>query len=235
MQINDKEEIFTTVFQPIVNIKEDRIVSMEVLSRSRSGENIESLLKKISLEGNLRKFTMASIEEIKSLSNLIPKMVRYLSLNITMSHICDTYVLDDLNELIFVLAKQHIQLVIELPEGEPYPALNSLKGRNLVNNIDLLREKNVLIAIDDFGKGVNVSETEVLHLMPDVLKVDKDVVQNPNENQDVWLVLESIREKLNLTIVAEGIESPQDLVFVMKKGVCFCQGFYFGRPSVLLA
>ncbi|WP_045384377.1 EAL domain-containing protein [Vibrio campbellii] len=235
MQVGSNKEIFTVVFQPIINIKEQRIVSMEALSRVRSGRNIESVIKQIKLDGGLRHFTLALLKEIKELSNLLPKTVRHLSLNLSIEHMCQSCIFDDLHELNSELLKRNTKLVIELPEREAYPVPNSPMGCKLIKNIRFLKSHGILIAVDDFGKGFHVSEAIVLRLMPNVLKIDKAVVQKPKENRDVWEMVSSIKKKLNVSIIAEGIENLDDLAFVVKEGIQLCQGFYFGKPTSLLA
>lgn len=110
------------------------------------------------------------------------------------------------------------------------PSANSNAGRIFKKNIEELKSRGVLIAIDDFGKGFNVCEETVLYLVPNILKIDKEVVQKPNENIEIWSSIKSIRRKINLSIIAEGVESSQDLDFVLSQGIQLCQGFYFGRP-----
>jgi EAL domain-containing protein (putative c-di-GMP-specific phosphodiesterase class I) len=123
--------------------------------------------------------------------------------------------------------------MVELTEGQPYPAPQSSEGHMLLRNIKELQRKGVLIAIDDYGKGFNVGEAIVSHLMPDILKIDKDVVQKPNEHKAVWSMVKSVLNGGKIKVVAEGIENSQDIDFVMSEGIRLCQGFYFGRPANL--
>lgn len=233
MQVNQREMLFTVVFQPIFDLEINTVIAMEVLSRVQSGSNIETTLKQISLNGNSREFTLALFKEIVSVCSLLPESIRYLSVNVTMAHMCNYRICDDLEELITRLSERKIKLVVELPEGEPSPKPKSRSGRMLAYNIKSLQWHGVLIAIDDFGQGFHVDEAVVSRFMPDILKIDKKIVQEPNNNRDVWLLIESIRKRFNLSVVAEGVEHAKDLDFVVGEGIQLCQGFYFGRPGSL--
>ncbi len=142
-----------------------------------------------------------------------------------MDHICNVTLKDDLTELMSLRHEKDIDLILELPEGEPYPAKGSYGDQVLLENIITLQHEGVFIAIDDYGKGVNVGEEVIDRLMPDILKIDKNVVQNPTENEKVWSSLKSIIRRHTLRVVAEGIESQDDLEVVIKAGIRFAKAF----------
>ncbi|WP_409591227.1 EAL domain-containing protein [Vibrio jasicida] len=233
IQVDQKKIQFSTVYQPIIDLNSHEVLAMEVLSRSESVICIESALKQLSKKGKSRELTLALINEVINESQLLPKSVRYLSMNITMEHMCMPELCDDLKDLTFSLHKRGVSLVVEMPEGEPHPMSDDVEGRTLIKNIKMLRGRGVLIAIDDYGKGFNVGEAIFDYLMPDILKIDKNVVQKPNENKNVWSSLLSIMSAQKIRIIAEGIENVQDLDFVRNVGIRFCQGYYFGRPTSL--
>ncbi|MCC4783176.1 EAL domain-containing protein [Vibrio lentus] len=233
IKVKQIETQFSIVFQPVIDLEENKAVAMEVLSRATHGKNIESTLKQISLDGNNRQFTLALLGEVASVSGFLPKTIRYLSINITMDHLCSSYLYNDLKQLLSKLSERQISLVVELPEGEPYPKLTRCAGRNLLSNIKKLQRNGILIAIDDYGKGFNVGEDIVSNLMPDIIKIDRNVVQQPNNHQGVWSSIESIMKSYRVRVVAEGIENIEELNFVVNAGIKLCQGFYFGRPRSL--
>ncbi|WP_104023701.1 EAL domain-containing protein [Vibrio hyugaensis] len=233
IQVNHKKTQFSTVYQPIIDLNSNKVVAMEVLSRSPSVACIERTLKLLSKKGKSREFTLALIKEIINESRLLPDSVCYISINITMDHMCMPEVCDDLEELTSTLCEQGVALVVELPEGEPYPMVDAPEARALLSNIKKLQDRGILIAIDDYGKGFNVGEAIVDYLMPDILKIDKNVVQKPSENKNVWSSLLSIMRATKIRVIAEGIENVKDLDFVKKTGICLCQGYYFGRPGSL--
>lgn len=237
VKVKEREIRFSVLFQPIFNITENKIVAMEVLSRVAQEVNvdIESVLKEISKDGKSREFTRALISEVVSMSGLLPNDIKYLSLNMTMEDLCCEKLPIDIQELSSVLSALGTTLVVEFPENEPYPSPGTELGRVLFRNIKKLKKNGVLIAIDDYGKGFNVGDAILLDVMPDIVKVDKSIVQQQQQqkNKILWASIKSIIQNDNLKVVVEGVEDDKQLNFVRDLGVEFCQGFYLGRPHCL--
>lgn len=98
-----------------------------------------------------------------------------------------------------------------------------------------LRELGIKIAIDDFGTGY--SSLAYLSRFPiNILKVDREFIKDLPSNKDSITICRSIVElahNLNLTIVAEGVETQEQLSFLESLGVEELQGFYFDKPLPL--
>jgi EAL domain-containing protein (putative c-di-GMP-specific phosphodiesterase class I) len=90
----------------------------------------------------------------------------------------------------------------------------------------------VRVAIDDFGTGYSC--LSYLRRFPlRVLKIDRSFVSDLATSVDAQAIcaaILSIAHSLSLDVVAEGIESEQQLAFLTKHGCHFGQGYYFGRP-----
>ena len=106
---------------------------------------------------------------------------------------------------------------------------------NLQAARDVLRsfkELGVLIAIDDFGTGY--SSLSYLQELPfDVLKVDRSFVRRIDEeatSRDIVRMIVTLAESLHMTVVAEGIETEEQLFWVRNAGCLKGQGFLFSRP-----
>jgi diguanylate cyclase (GGDEF)-like protein len=103
----------------------------------------------------------------------------------------------------------------------------------LIDPVRALRAAGLLIAIDDVGFGSSCLESLVL-LEPDVLKIDKRCVigisREPQRIAHLRRYLEVART-LAAEIVAEGVETADDLAVLRDLGVAFAQGFYWGRPA----
>ncbi|HEU5163802.1 MAG TPA: EAL domain-containing protein, partial [Thermoanaerobaculia bacterium] len=95
-----------------------------------------------------------------------------------------------------------------------------------------LKRAGVRIAIDDFGTGY--SSLHYLKRFPiDTLKLDRSFVQDVTENSDdaaIATVVVSMAASLGLKLVAEGIETPEQLAFFRERRCTRGQGFLFGRP-----
>ncbi len=95
-----------------------------------------------------------------------------------------------------------------------------------------LRECGVTIGIDDFGTGY--SSLASLHRLPlDLLKVDRSFVNkmiHSRENRAIVRTILTLADRLNLDVVAEGIETEEQLQLLSSMGCHYGQGFYLSRP-----
>jgi diguanylate cyclase (GGDEF)-like protein/PAS domain S-box-containing protein len=97
-----------------------------------------------------------------------------------------------------------------------------------------LRARGVQVAVDDFGTGY--SSLSYLRKFPiDALKIDQSFVRQittaPNETSIVTAVI-SMGRSLKLRIVAEGVETQEELVFLQTHQCEEAQGYYFSRPML---
>ncbi|MGA3010961.1 MAG: EAL domain-containing protein [Terracidiphilus sp.] len=95
-----------------------------------------------------------------------------------------------------------------------------------------LRDKGVTVSVDDFGTGY--SSLSYLKKLPlDTLKIDQSFIHNLSENPDdaaIAIAIISMGQSLNLRVIAEGVESVEDLGFLKAHGCDEAQGFYFSHP-----
>lgn len=120
------------------------------------------------------------------------------------------------------------RVVTELTEGEP------VNQEYMRRKIAVTKEWNGLIAIDDFGAGYN-SETVLLDMEPDIIKVDMSLVQRIHEDPNRQLILNNILDfaaQNHITVLAEGVETKEELEFLIQCGVELFQGYYIGRPQM---
>lgn len=118
-------------------------------------------------------------------------------------------------------------LELELTEG----ALLK-NAANAKNVLDQLRLLGIRIAIDDFGTGYS-SLIQLKQLPIDCLKIDRvfiDGILCDNDDATVVEAIIALGRKLNLTLVAEGVEEPAQLEFLRSLGCQRCQGYLFGAP-----
>lgn len=119
------------------------------------------------------------------------------------------------------------QLVMEITESIFISNLN-----DTIKKIIQLKELGIRFAIDDFGTGY--SSLSYLHQLPvDILKVDqafiRDVEKNDN-NKKIYRSIILLAQNLGLDIVAEGVETKQELSFLQEHNCQKYQGFYFYKP-----
>lgn len=111
---------------------------------------------------------------------------------------------------------------------------NALMG-NIEQAVDLLQEIRALgvsLSIDDFGTGY--SSLAYLKRLPiDTLKIDRSFIQDiPSSHEDMEIVqaIIAMAHSLQLKVVAEGVESPEQLSFLRNLGCDSIQGYLLSRP-----
>lgn len=102
-----------------------------------------------------------------------------------------------------------------------------------INVLGELRKKGMRLAIDDFGAGFS-NVKYISDLDPDIVKLDRELITGVSEGSRQFRLLQSIVrlcKDMGARVVAEGIETPPELVLVERAGVDYCQGYLLGRPD----
>jgi EAL domain-containing protein (putative c-di-GMP-specific phosphodiesterase class I) len=94
------------------------------------------------------------------------------------------------------------------------------------------RSHGFLVAVDDFGAG-HSNLDRLLTLRPDIVKLDRSLIHahQPDLRESVMPKLVSLLHEAGMLVVAEGIETEEDLLLAARSGVDFVQGFLFGQPG----
>ena len=98
--------------------------------------------------------------------------------------------------------------------------------------LDRLRQMGVRIALDDFGTGYS-SLNYLQHLPINNMKIDKSFVQDIVNDRNKSYIAESIIQlahRLNLEVIAEGVETEEQLRMLVNKNCDIIQGFIFSEP-----
>jgi diguanylate cyclase (GGDEF)-like protein len=123
------------------------------------------------------------------------------------------------------LAPQRLEL--EVTEG-----LILANTESVMNQIRAIRALGVSFAMDDFGTKYS-SLSYLWNFTFDKIKIDRDFVRNLGSAEKAAQILEtiiSLGKTLNLSITAEGVESPEQAQFLAEHHCDSVQGFLFGRP-----
>ncbi len=99
-----------------------------------------------------------------------------------------------------------------------------------IETVQQLKKLGINISLDDFGTGY--SSLSVLHQLPiDCLKIDRSFILNLTEESKVLIrLIIQMSNYLNVKVVAEGIETKEQLAFLQAEGCAYGQGFYFSKP-----
>ena len=118
---------------------------------------------------------------------------------------------------------------LELEVTESVLMKNSEVAASILQRV---REKGVRVAIDDFGTGY--SSLSYLRKFPiDALKIDQSFVRQIASSPDDIAIVSAIinmGQRLKLRVIAEGVETVEDLEFLQHHQCAEAQGYYFSRP-----
>lgn len=119
-------------------------------------------------------------------------------------------------------------LMFEITEGSLL-----YNDSNIISTINELKEIGIKIAIDDFGTGYS-SLGYIRQFEVDAIKIDKIFVQNINQdnNRDAAIISSvlTLANELGISVVAEGVEDVQQLLFLKQKECELIQGYLYSKP-----
>jgi len=98
--------------------------------------------------------------------------------------------------------------------------------------LDGIRALGIRLMIDDFGTGYS-SLSYIKHFHADALKIDKGFIAgvvDQNEDQSLVRAILAMSHSLNLPVIAEGVETQEQLDWLRAQGCDFAQGYLFSRP-----
>ena len=118
---------------------------------------------------------------------------------------------------------------IRTPHSRSWLSLAIADSELAVERLLELKELGVRLAMDDFGTGY--SSLSYLSRMPvDILKMDRSFLATGEAQAGLAAAIVALGESLDLAVVAEGIERPDQLAALRKLGCALGQGFLFARP-----
>lgn len=225
---------FIPYFQPVVHGDSKRWSGCEVLMRwNHPKEGLvrpDLFIPFAEYSGLIVPMTRSLMQQTAALlAPLSPSFTEpfHIGINITASHCKNLDLVEDCREFIKAFDPGSINLVLELTEREliePTAMTHQL--------FEQLHGLGVMIAIDDFGTG-HSSLGYLRQFNVDFLKIDQSFVAMIGVDALSRHILDTIIElsaKLDLGIVAEGVETLEQSDYLTAHGVNFLQGYLFGRP-----
>lgn len=229
-----EQQQIITYYQPIIDLQTQKLVGFEALVRWQHpvnglippGEFIPSM----ETTGLIVPVGMAVLKQAaEQLQRWHQQGWTELSMSVNLSvrqFSCPT-LLADIDQILAETGVNPGLLKLEITESAIMD--NAEMAIDLTQN---LRSRSIQISIDDFGTGY--SSLGYLHRFPiDNLKIDRSFVsqiQSENSNYPVVNTIVALSQQLGLSVVAEGIETVQQLEWLKQLGCQFGQGYLFSRP-----
>lgn len=218
----------TIAFQPVVDLELHTVYAYEALVRGRGGTGAAEVLAKVPVGGRYAFDQVCRIAAIALASRL--GLTAGLSVNFMPNAL---YEIDTCLRTTVRAARHYAfpseRLIFELTEGEQVTDVGRVR--------EVVREcqgHGLRVAIDDFGAGY-AGLNLLADLTPDVVKLDMGLVRGingcPRRRAIVHGVMTTYRD-LGIGVVAEGVETADELATLRDLGLRFAQGYLFVRPAV---
>ena len=229
-----KNKHFTTNYQPIYSLSDNEIVGVEALARWRYNEHIKypmDFLPAINSKGLTYKLDKAIIDivikelkfdRVRSFDN------RKISLNIAVNDEIDSND-DPCNYLINAIKENEISpasIIVEFSEPKGGGAYEYVK-----RSVSRLKQFGISSWLDNFGDG-NLS-VGILKDCPFAgVKVVRSLFENIEDDKKKKVLEQMfiLFKQLNLIIVAERVETPEEVELLKSIGCDYIQGYYYSRP-----
>jgi len=150
-----------------------------------------------------------------------------MAVNLSPRQFVDEHLLQDIDEALAASGMSAVLLQLEVTE--------SMVMRNVsraVKVLDAIQRRGIRLAIDDFGTGY--SSMSLMKQFPiDTIKIDRSFVRDlPDDSEDraIAQAIISMGKALGLTVVAEGVETAEQEIFLRDHACDEMQGFLFSKP-----
>lgn len=218
---------FTMAFQPIINCKTNQIYGYEALVRGLNNESAFSIIPKVNDYNRYLFDQLCRVKAIALASKL--KLETMLSINFLPNAIykperCIRTTLNAAKKYNFPIEK----IMFEFTEVE------KIEDSNFVKSIvEYYNKSGFKTAIDDFGSGY-AGLGLLADFQTNIVKIDMGLIRNINADQTRQSIVKNclnIFRDLNITPLAEGIETKEEFICLRDFGIELMQGYLFAKPG----
>jgi len=221
---------FTIAFQPIVDLEQRDIFAHEALVRGIHGEGAFEVLGKVQARHRFAFHEACRVRSIEMASML--GMRSRLSLNVMPNDIarpaeCFHTAIRTAERVGFPVDR----LMFEITEGEPFKDL-----RELAATFETFERFGFISAIDDFGAAYAGFEL-LAAFQPDIVKIDMSFIRDIHLSAVRFTIVKGFVatcDELQIKVIAEGVETRQEVDSLRSLGVKLFQGYLFARPGIAM-
>jgi sensor c-di-GMP phosphodiesterase-like protein len=224
---------FIPYYQPIIDIKNGKLLGAEVLVRWRKPDGTiiapGSFIPLVESSGLILDLTRSLMRQvcadIGAAVGSRPHM--YITFNIAPRHFNDAIVLNDVGSIFEGSPIRLSQIVLEITERFEIQNLSATR-----RVIAALQGLGCRVALDDVGTGHN-GLSYILKLGVDIIKIDKlfvEAIKTERHAQAIVETLVGLARDLRMQIVAEGVERIDQVEYLRDHGISAAQGYVFAPP-----
>lgn len=230
--INQPENNLRTSYQPILQVLNGEVLGFEALSRISgvtSFSNIAELFPFAEKIGQLYPIeTLCRRTAITSASKVL-NPTELLFLNINPQVLADPdFASGQTQKLLQEKGLSPSNVVLEITERSAIDDFKTFRQA-----LAHYRNQGYLIALDDVGAGYS-SLQSIAELHPEFLKIDRSLISGVNADPIKWAMLETFvtfSKRIGCRVLAEGVETEEEMRSVVQLGVDYVQGFYVAKPN----
>ncbi|WP_370280257.1 EAL domain-containing protein [Pontibacterium sp.] len=225
---------FSVHYQPLMCPKMNKLLGAEALVRWHNPvlgnvrpDRFISLAEQNGIIHELGAFVMRSaIKQAAEWNRMLDEPIR-VAINMSPVQFRDNHLAEQINSYL-----EQYDLAPDLLELEITEGVLLQESYQTEQTLETLRQQGIRFSLDDFGTGY--SSLSYLQKYPfDTLKIDRsfiaDLVEN-EQSRELARTIIAISKKLNLHVIAEGVETEAQHQFLLDEG-CDCgQGYLYGRP-----
>lgn len=229
-----EEDRVTCVLQPQVSIVAGKVIGLEGLGRIRSqaGDLLPPalILPVLTEMGRLTEFdlevTRKSLDALLSLRQAGQKLP-YVSINASAQSLRSAHYVPAICEALKVRGLSPKDVVVEILESTLIESADDAAAKT----IGRLHEVGIKTIMDDFGSG-HATMSNLLKLDLDGLKIDRSLIADLDNSKTLRLVraVHALAKDLDLTVIIEGVETPQQFTTLRKIGCELVQGYGICKP-----
>lgn len=222
-----EENQLSIVFQPIVSLKTGELYGFEALSRPTNPvySNIVDLIDDAEASGNYIPLEKRMV--YNALNSYLQRDEQYkdhyLFINTAPYPTLDEDDYKDIKNRYF----SSMNVVFEVIERE------RIDPEEINLRKSIVKKAGAKFALDDFGSGYS-NHLALLSLEPDIIKIDRQLVQNINEDLRKQYMLEDIiryARYRGTRVLAEGVEIKEELETLCRMGIDYVQGYFIAKPN----
>jgi diguanylate cyclase (GGDEF)-like protein/PAS domain S-box-containing protein len=227
---------FCLHYQPIIDLNTLKLIGLEALIRWRHPKlGLISPMEFISIAEENGMISAVGLWVLRESCHQFYKWQQryppcaeiWLSVNVSSKQLTNNALSGEIKRILKETEILPESLKLEITESA---VINNFDAA--VKTLNDIRDLGVQISVDDFGTGY--SSLNNLHRLPvDSLKIDRSFIIKNNGSDENWEIVKSIltlAETLNLEVVAEGVETGEQVVRLRTLGCQLGQGYYFAQP-----
>lgn len=220
-------------YQPIVDVKSEVWIGMEALVRWHHPERglvppskFIPVAEEANIIGNISRWVLKkACNDLKVVHNNGFENFR-VSVNISPNDLKEDQFVDEIITLVTEVDIPPKSLSLEITEG--------VFIGNFERTAEIfrrLRQFGIKISVDDFGTGYS-SLSYIRKLPVNCLKIDQSFIRGiPDKDEGtIAHIINNLAKEVRLQVIAEGVESEEQLDFLKKRNVDEAQGYYFSKP-----